>query len=193
MAGARWRRLRHPPPTTQARPGDAREPRLDLHRQRRPARQVEEIAKQIAAGAGTTDALAAAATAKGMNAKDQKNFILGSPLGEGPSASTNQALEDALYAMKAGEVTKTSLKIGDNWYVVGVTTREDASMADFAKQRDSLIEQMLSKKRADVFSDYLAATKQKLESGGYIKIYKDALDKVDAPIPGLKPGEADDQ
>ena len=27
-----------------------------------------------------------------MTAKDQKNFILGSPLGEGPTAGTNEAL-----------------------------------------------------------------------------------------------------
>jgi parvulin-like peptidyl-prolyl isomerase len=155
--------------------------------------QVEDIAKAIASGAANADALAAAATAKGMKAKDQKNFILGSPLGEGPSASTNEALEDAIYAMKAGDVTKTPMKIGDNWVVVAVTKREDANTADFAKQRSGLIEQMLSKKRSAVFGDYLAATKKKLEDGGYIKVYKDVLAKVDAPIPGLTPGETDDQ
>ena len=147
--------------------------------------QVEEIANQIAAGAVNSGALAAAATAKGMTAKDQKNFVLGSPLGEGPSASTNEALETAIFALKAGEVTKTPLKVGDNWYVVGVTKREDANTADFAKQRSGLLEQMLSKKRGDVFSDYLAATKQKYEANGSIKIYKAALAKVDEPAPGL--------
>jgi len=152
--------------------------------------QVEQIAKQIAADAGTIDKLAAAASAKGMKAKDQKNFVLGSPLGEGTTASTNQALEDAIFALKQGEVTKTPLKVGDNWYIVGVTKREDASTADFAKQRDSLRETMLSKKRADVFGDYLAAVKQKLQDGGYIKIYKDVLDKIDSPLSGL-PGSDD--
>lgn len=154
--------------------------------------QVEEIAKEIAAGSTNAGALAAAATAKGMKAKDQKSFVLGSPLGEGPTASTNEALEDALYALKTGEVTKTPLKVGDNWVVVGVTNREEANMADYAKQRDTLMGQMLSKKRADVFSDYLAAVKQKLQDGGYIKIYKDALEKVDGPeTPGGLPGGDD--
>ena len=50
-----------------------------------------------------------------MTAKDQKGFILGSPLGEGPTAGTNKDLEDAIYAMKEGEVTKTPIKVGDNW------------------------------------------------------------------------------
>jgi len=149
--------------------------------------QVEEIAKQIAAGAASASALGAAATAKGLTAKDQKNFILGSPLGEGATASTNEALENAIYALKVGEVTKTPLKVGDNWYVVGVTKREDANTDDFAKQRSSLMEQMLSKKRTAVFSDYMAAAKQKLEADGSIKIYKEVLEKVDAPVPGSTP------
>ena len=152
--------------------------------------QVEEIAKQIAAAAASASVLSAAATAKGLTAKDQKNLILGSPLGEGPTAATSEALEDAIYAMKVGDVSKTPLKVGDNWYIVGVTKREDANTDDFAKQRSGLIEQMLSKKRTAVFADYLAATKQKMEAGGYIKVYKEALDKVDAPPPGLTPPTA---
>ena len=163
---------------------------VDVVKAEKALAQVEEIAKQIATGTTAASGLAAAATAKGMTAKDQKNFILGSPLGEGPTAGTSEALEDAVYAMKAGDVTKTPIKIGDNWYIVGVTKREDANTADFAKQRSGLIEQMLSKKRSAVFADYLAAAKQRLEAGGYIKIYKDALDKVDAPVPGVNPADA---
>lgn len=154
--------------------------------------QVEEIAKQIAEAAGSAGALAAAAQSKNLKVQDQKSFILGSPLGQGPSASTNEALEDALYAMKEGEVTKTPLKVGDNWYIIGVTKREDANMDDFAKQRDNLIAQMLSQKRGEVFSDYLAATRQKMEAAGDIKIYKAALEKVDGPLPGLIPGETEE-
>jgi len=149
-------------------------------------------ANQIAAGAANSGALAATATAKGMTAKDQKNFVLGSPLGEGPTAATSEALEDAVYAMKVGDVSKTPIKVGDNWYIVGVTKREDANTADYAKQRSGLMEQMLSKKRSAVFNDYLAAVKQKFETNGNITIYKDALAKVDEPIPGL-PGDDDSE
>ncbi len=165
---------------------------LDIVKLEKARAQVEDIAKQIAAGAASVDALSGAATANGMKAKDQKNFIIGSPLGEGASASTNEAFEDAVYAMKAGDVTKTPMKIGDNWYVFGVTKREDANTADFAKQRSSLMEQMLSKKRAAVFSDYLAATKKRLQDSGNITVYKDVLAKIDEPIPGLPPGSSGD-
>ncbi len=165
---------------------------IDVVKLEKARAQVEDIAKAVAAGAANVGALGAAATAKGMAAKDQKGFVLGSPLGEGPTAGTNLALEDAIFALKSGEVTKTPLKVGDNWYVVGVTKREDADMADFAKQRSGLMEQMLSKRRAEVFNDYLSATKQKFEANGSIKIYKDALAKVDEPAPGL-PGGGDNQ
>ncbi|MBV9215086.1 MAG: SurA N-terminal domain-containing protein [Acidobacteria bacterium] len=162
---------------------------VDVVKIEKAAAQVEEIAKAIAAGAPNAAGLAAAATAKGMTAKDQKSFVLGSPLGEGASAGTSEALEDAVYALKQDEVTKMPLKVGDNWYVVGVTKREDANMADFAKQRSGLLEQMLNKRRADVYSDYLADVRQRMEKDGSIKVYKDVLDKIDEPLPGVPGGD----
>ncbi|HJS52168.1 MAG TPA: peptidyl-prolyl cis-trans isomerase, partial [Pyrinomonadaceae bacterium] len=140
--------------------------------------QVEEIAKQIAA-APNAGALAAAATSKGLKSQESKSFILGSPLGEGPSASTNEELENAIFAMKAGEVTKTPIKIGDNWLIVGVNRREDANMDEFAKQRDTLMEQMLGQKRGQLFSDYLASTRRRMEADGLIKIYNDVIARLD--------------
>ena len=141
---------------------------------------VEDIAKQIASGATSAENLNATATAKGLKAQDQKSFILGSPLGQGPTASTNDQLEDAVYGLKQGEVTKTPLKVGDNWYIVGVTKREDANLDDFAKQRDQLQQTMLQQKRGAVFSDYLAAVRQRMEQSGDIKIYNDVIAKLDA-------------
>jgi len=141
--------------------------------------KVEEIAKQIAAGANTAGDLTAAAQSKSLKAQDQKSFILGSPLGQGPSATTSEALEDAIYNLKTGEVTKTPVKVSDNWYVVGVANRTEASMEDFAKQRSQLVETMLTQKRGSVFSDYLAEIRRKMEGKKEIQIYADALAKLD--------------
>jgi peptidyl-prolyl cis-trans isomerase D len=149
--------------------------------------KVEEIAKQIAAGANSATDLTAAAASKGLKAQEQKSYILGSPLGQGPSAATSQALEDAIYNLKNGEVTKTPVKVNDNWYVVGVTKREEANVEDFAKQRDQLIEAKLTEKRGSVFSDYLAAVRQKMESNKEIQIYQDALTKLEALAPDDEP------
>lgn len=142
--------------------------------------KVEEIAKQIAAGASAASNLSAAAESKGLKAQDAKTFILGSPLGTGPSAATSEALEEAIYNLKPGEVTKTPVKISDNWYIVGVNNRTEASVEDFAKQRDDLIEQKLTEKRGQVFGDYLGSVRREMEAKGNIKIYQDALAKLDA-------------
>jgi peptidyl-prolyl cis-trans isomerase D len=144
--------------------------------------RVEEIAKQIAASATSAGNLTAAAQSKGLKAQDTKSFILGSPLGQGPSAATSDALEDTVFNLKVGEVTKTPVKIGDNWYVVGVNNRQEADMTEFAKQRDSLVEDSLTVKRGQVLSDYLASKRREMETKGDIKIYKDALAKLDVAL-----------
>jgi peptidyl-prolyl cis-trans isomerase D len=142
--------------------------------------RVEEIAKQIAAGATGAGSLAALAQSKGLKAQDAKAFTLGSPLGQGPSAATGEALEDAIFGLKTGEVTKTPINIGENWYIIGVNNREEAKMEDFAKERDDLIEQKQTQKRGQVFTDYLASVRREMESKGDIKIYPDALAKLEA-------------
>jgi peptidyl-prolyl cis-trans isomerase D len=144
--------------------------------------RIEQIANQIASGSTTAATLASIAQAQNVKAKEQKTFILGSPLGEGPSATTSEALEDAVAAMKVGDVTKTPIKIGETYYIVGLTNRQEANMDDFAKDRDSLTEQMLSRKRGEVFSDYIASTRARFEQGGKIKIYKEAIDRLDTPV-----------
>jgi parvulin-like peptidyl-prolyl isomerase len=147
--------------------------------------QMETVAKAIAGGSQTAAGLAAAAASQNLKSADQKSFILGSPLGQGPNATTSVALEDAIYALKDGEVTKEPIKVGDAWYVVGVNKREEANMEDFAKQRDDLMNQMLQRKRGEVFADYVAATRQRMEANGDIKIYETAVAKLDdADLPG---------
>lgn len=147
--------------------------------------EIETIARQIASGAGSPTALTAAAQARGQKAEESKSFVLGSPLGEGPSATTSGQLEDAIYALRPGEVTKEPIKIGENYYVVGVSGREEANMDDFAQQRDSLMEQMLNRKRSDVFFDYLNAVRRRMESAGQVRIFEDALARIDSADSGL--------
>ncbi|MGB7069295.1 MAG: peptidyl-prolyl cis-trans isomerase [Pyrinomonadaceae bacterium] len=141
--------------------------------------RVEEIAKQIAEDAGTASSLGSAAQAKGLKAQEQKTFIVGSPIGQGPAATTSDALETAILALKAGEVSQPIMS-GDRWYVLGVTKREEANMDDFATQREDIASQMLMRKRGEVYSDYLAAVRKRMEASGEIKTYPDAIAKLDA-------------
>jgi hypothetical protein len=43
------------------------------------------------------------------------------------------------------------------------------------------MEQMVTRKRGEVFQDYLASTRLRLEQAGDIKIYNDAIAKLDEP------------
>lgn len=152
---------------------------IDVVKLEKARAQLGEIANQIASGAGNVAGLAAAATGKGLKAEEAKTFTIGSPLGTGPSATNNDALEDAIYALKQGEVTKTPIQIGDTYYIVGVNSRTEANMEEFAKQRSTLMEQLANRKRTEIFTDYLASTRQRLEASKSIVIYQDVLAKVD--------------
>ncbi len=151
--------------------------------------KVEEVAKAIASGSTTPASLTSTATAKGLKAEDVKAFTLGSPLGKSQSAGTSQELEDAIFALKVGDVSKTPIKVGDGYYIVGVAKREDANMQDFAKQRDQMLQSSLFQKRGQVFEDYLADIRKKMEAAGKIKVYKEITDKLDEVAPEDVPSE----
>jgi len=144
---------------------------------------LDQVAKEIAEGASNVSQLSMIAQSKGLKTEESKNHILGSPLGSGPTAGTSKELEEAIWALKPGEVTKNAIKVGENWYIVGLNKREEADMEEFAKQRTILIESALLQKKSAVFSDYILSVKRKMESEGKIKIYQEALNKVD----GLDP------
>ncbi len=168
---------------------DKREPRIpDLSevrdkvtkrvKQEKARSQLEQTAKDIANGASKASDLDAAAKKYGLEAKPLPSYRLGTPLAE---AGTSAAADDAIGKLKEGEVTKTPIKIGETWVVVGVTKRKDADLAEFNKQRESLMQSALSARRADVFEDYVNELKSRLERAGKIKIYEDVLARVGEP------------
>jgi parvulin-like peptidyl-prolyl isomerase len=88
---------------------------------------------------------------------------------------TNATTQEAIYALKEGDVTKTPLKIGSDWIVVGATKRKEADLGEFAKQRDALVQTALMERRSQLFEDYISAAKSRMENEGRIKIYQDVL------------------
>jgi peptidyl-prolyl cis-trans isomerase D len=138
--------------------------------------QVEKTARDIASSASSPDSLKAAAEKAGLKAEDEDAFKLGRPLGK---AGADPALDSAIYALKAGEVTKTPVKVGGEWVVVAAKTRKDADPADYDKQRDRLVESALSEQRAQVFDEYLVNARRQLEDKGRIEIYKDTLARLE--------------
>ena len=77
-------------------------------KQQRAKEQLEQKAKEIAASVNSATDVKAAAEKAGFEVATEEGYKLGSPLGK---AGTSPALDEALYALKTGEVTKVPLKV----------------------------------------------------------------------------------
>jgi len=145
-------------------------------RRTRATEQLEQAARDLAAGAAGADALKGAAERAGLKAETEEGFKWSRPLG---TAGADPALDSAIYALKPGEVSKTPVKVGDSWYVVGVTGRTDADLAEFGKQQSQLTERALDERRGQVFDEYVTAIRRRLDQEGEIEIRREALARVD--------------
>ena len=155
--------------------------------------QLEQTAKDIIASAKTPADLKAAAQKYGLEAKAEADYKIGSPLAD---LGSSTILDDPLYKSgNTGTVLSSPIFLNENYIVLGVTKRTDADMAEFTKQRDSLVETALKDRRDQVFGDYLSTAKLEMQRDGKIKIYKDALDELredepDIDIPARRPTPA---
>jgi parvulin-like peptidyl-prolyl isomerase len=174
---------------------DKKEPRIpdfeevktkvaDALKQQRAKEQVEQVAKQLAGSLNSPGDLKAAAEKAGLESATQEGYKLGGTLGE---AGTSPALDDVIYALKSGEVTKTPVRIGDHWAIVGVTNRQNADLAAFASERASLTSGMLTMRQNQLFEDYIAQVQQRMKRDGKIKIYEDVLVKIEESQPEVAP------
>ncbi len=152
----------------------------DTYKNEQARARIDQLAKELAEGSGSVANLKALAAAKGLKPLDSKDYRTGSPLGEGAEAGTSEALDEAVFALKPGEVTKTPVKIGETWFIVGLNERLDADMAEFAKQHDSLIQQSVGMKRNQVFSDFMTDARRRYETEGRIRIYDAAIQKLES-------------
>ena len=155
----------------------------DLKRSRA-AEQLEQTARDIAAGAGGVDALKAAAEKAGLKAVDEEAFRLGRPLG---TAGADPALDAAVFQLKTGEGTKAPVKVGDKWVVVAVKERRDSKTEEFDKQKAELTERALDERRGQLFDDFLVEARRRLEEKGQIEIYRDTLALIDQDEPAALP------
>jgi peptidyl-prolyl cis-trans isomerase D len=147
--------------------------------------QIEQTAKDLIAGAKAPGDLKAGAARLGLEAKAEANYKLSTPLGD---AGSSVLLDDPLYTAKTGEVLKTPIFLNQNYLVIGVNSRTEADLTEFAKQRDSLMQSALTERKNQVFEDYLAAVQRTMESNGKIKIYKDVLANfIDSEEPEAAP------
>jgi peptidyl-prolyl cis-trans isomerase D len=145
---------------------------------------LEQTAKDIVANAKTPADLKAAAQKYGLEAKAEANYKIGTPLAD---LGSSALLDDPLYKNgNTGTVLSSPILLNENYIVIGVTKRTDADMAEFTKQRDSLVETALKDRRDQVFEDYLTTVKLEMQRDGKVKIYKDALDELQEDEPDIQ-------
>jgi peptidyl-prolyl cis-trans isomerase D len=144
---------------------------------------LEQKAKEIAAAAKSPGELKAAAEKAGLEAKAEANYKLATPLGEAGSSSL---IDEPLYAAKAGDILQP-IFLNQNYLVIGVNKKTDADLTEYAKQRDSLMQQALTDRKNQVFEDYLAAVVTRMKQSSKIKIYKDVLDTMAEDEPEAQP------
>jgi peptidyl-prolyl cis-trans isomerase D len=144
--------------------------------------QLEQTAKDIIASAKTPADLKAAAQRYGLEAKAEANYKLGTALADlGSSTILDQPLNNA----KAGEVLSAPIFLNENYLVMSVTKRTEADMAEFTKQRDSLMETAQNDRKNQVFEDYLAGVQQRMKQDGDIKIYTEVFDQYKEAQPDI--------
>lgn len=153
-------------------------------KQERARQQLEQKANELAASIKGAAEVQAAGEKAGFEVGSDSGYKLGAALGKG---GTSPALDEAIYALKTGELTKTPVKVGDNWVIVGMKTRTEADLAEFAKQRQELTQTMLSERQNQVFDDYVAAVTRQLKQAGKIKIYNEVLTAMEEDEPVAAP------
>jgi parvulin-like peptidyl-prolyl isomerase len=126
--------------------------------------------------------LKAAGEKTGFEANTEEGYKLGATLGK---AGTSPALDEAIYALKPGETIKTPVKVGENWVVLGVTSRKEADLAEFSKQREQLTQTKVSAKQNELFEDYIGAVQRRMKQDGKIKIYDDVLAAIEEDEPEI--------
>ena len=180
---------------------DKKEPRIpefdevkskiaDAMKQQRAKDQLEQKAKELLGSVNSPDALKAAGEKEGFDSGLEESFKLGSSLGK---AGTSAALDDAIYGLKQGDISKTPIKVGDNWVIVGVVKRNEPDFSSFnAGEQDRLKQQLLGERENQVFEDYIATVQQRMKKDGKITVYDKVLDSIDeseaAAEPALPPG-----
>ncbi len=145
---------------------------------------LEAKAKELITNAKSPTDFKAAAARLGLEAKTESAYKIATPLGD---AGSSVLLDDAIYAMNTAEVSKAPVKLNENFFVFGVNKRTDADLAEFAKQRDTLMQSALDDRKRQVFDDYLSAAQQRLQRDGRIKIYQDVLDRITEEEPSAAP------
>src|SRR5687768_16138152 len=153
-------------------------------KQERAKSQLEQKARELAGSISKPGDIKAAGEKAGFEVANELDYKLGATLGK---AGTSPSLDEAVYALKEGDVTKTPVKVGDSWVIIGATQRVEPEMATFNPQRVGRTSELLKRRQNQVFDDYIAKVHQRLKQEGKITIYKEVLASLQDEEPAAAP------
>ncbi len=156
----------------------------DALKQQRAKEQLEQKAKDLAASLSGPGDLKAAGEREGFDSGLEEGYKRESTLGK---AGASEVLDDAIYALKEGEISKTPIRVDDKWVIIGIVKRENANMATFNADRDRIKGTMLRDRQSQVFEDYITAAQQRMKRDGTIKIYEKVLKQLEEAEPAAQP------
>ncbi|HZI87113.1 MAG TPA: peptidyl-prolyl cis-trans isomerase, partial [Pyrinomonadaceae bacterium] len=149
-------------------------------KQQRAKEQLEQKATEIASSVKSVADIKSASEAAGFEAGNEEDWKVGSVIGK---AGTSPALDEAAYALKAGDITRTPIKVGENWVILGATNRVDADLAAFASRRAQMTQTLLSERQTQLWDDYITKVQEDMKRAGKIKIYNDVLASLEEDEP----------
>ena len=153
-------------------------------KQQRAKEQLEQKAKDLAAALTGPGDLKAAGEREGFDSGLEEGYRRESTLGK---AGSSEVLDDAIYNLKEGEVTRTPIRVDDKWVILGLVKRDNANMATFGAERDRIKDTMLRDRQAQVFEDFISRAEERMRREGKITIYEKVLAQLEAAEPAAQP------
>jgi len=153
-------------------------------KQQKAKEQLEQKAKDLIASMSGPGDLKAAGEREGFDSGLEEGFKRESTLGK---AGAGEVIDDAIYNLKEGEISKTPIRVDDKWVILGIVKRENANMGNFNSDRDRIKMTMLRERQSQVFEDYIAGVEQRMRREGKIKINEDVLKQMEELEPAAQP------
>ena len=156
----------------------------DAIKHQRAKEQLEQKAKDLIAALTGPGDLKAVGEREGFDSGLEEGYRRESTLGK---AGASEVLDDAIYNLKEGEITKTPIRLDDKWVILGLVKRDNANMATFSADRDRIKQTMLRDRQSQVFEDFITRAEERMRREGKIKIYDEVLANLEAAEPAAQP------
>lgn len=142
-------------------------------RRQREQTLVKDTAYAIINQAKNADEFRELAKKNGLEVKTDENNLTSYPAN---SLTLLQQIRAAVTPLKAGEVSKTPLKVGASYLIFAATSRTEPDLSQLASQRAALRQRLASEQGNLAYDAFVKNLRKRYEDQGRVKIYQDRVD-----------------